>query len=51
MQLITCSLAIYIRFDYYVVIQSGEVSNFLIEDFDAVTKFINAESRKKGLRL
>jgi len=29
---------------------SGEVSNFLIEDYDAVTKFMDAEMEKKRFR-
>jgi hypothetical protein len=30
---------------------TGEVSNFLFEDFDAVLKFMNAEMQKKKLSL
>ncbi len=30
---------------------SGEVSNFLVEDFDAVLKFMSAETQKKRLKL
>jgi hypothetical protein len=32
---------------FTLVHPSGEVSNFLLEDFDAVAKFMNTESRKK----
>ena len=30
---------------------SGEVSNFLVEDYDAVLSFMNAETQKKKLKL
>ena len=29
----------------------GEVSNFLVEDYDAVLSFMNAETQKKKLKL
>jgi hypothetical protein len=31
------------------VAPTGEVSNFLLEDFDAVLKFMNAKMQKKKL--
>ena len=33
------------------VVPSGEVSNFLAEDFDAVLRFMDAEKSKKKLKL
>lgn len=30
---------------------SGEVSNFWMEDFDGVLKFMNAQTQKKKFRL
>lgn len=30
---------------------SGEVSNFLVEDYDAVLSFMNAETQRKKLKL
>lgn len=35
----------------YQVVPSGGVSNFLLENFDAVLKFMNAEMQKKMNKL
>jgi cytidylate kinase len=34
-----------------VVENHGEVSNFLVEDYDAVLSFMNAETQKRKLKL
>ncbi len=33
------------------VIPSGEVSNFLLEDYEAVTKFMSVETQKKKINI
>jgi hypothetical protein len=33
------------------VIPTGEMSNFLVEDFDAVLNAMNAEAQKKKLKM
>jgi len=42
-----------IRFSGFVhqVVPAGEVSNFLLEDFEAVLKFMNAEMQKKNRKI
>jgi hypothetical protein len=35
----------------FLVTPSGEMSNFLLKDFEAVVMFMNAENQKKKLRL
>lgn len=35
----------------FLVTPSGEVSNFLLEDYEAVLKFMNAWTQKNNLRL
>lgn len=37
--------------DTPLVVPTGEVSNFLPEDFDAVLSFMDAETQKKKLSL
>jgi len=34
-----------------LVIQSGEMSNFLLEDYDAVLNLMNAETQKKKFKI
>lgn len=34
-----------------IVVPSGEVSNFLPEDYDAILKFMNAETQNEKCKL
>ncbi len=36
---------------FYSVNPTGEMSNFLVEDYNAVTSFMNVEKHKKKLGL
>lgn len=47
----TVKMLIFTVFCNETVHPSGEMSNFLLEDYEAVTKFMNGDTLKKKLKL